>query len=947
MKFFKKILLLALACLTFLFAGIVTACNNEGGENTEPVDYVYKVRTQSEGGYGLRNVNVTLYDGADKVAAVNTNALGNAFFLDEHIEETGKYRIELTNIPEGWHIKDETVTYQTSNETGTTVTVNFIAQLITDQATPSTKMYRLGDVMYDFTVETSNGNLFTLSEALKEKKMVMINLWATWCGPCMVEFPYMQQAYAQYEALVDIVALSVESSDSQSVVASKRKDLGITFSMVGNPEAESVSTHFSTASGVPVSLIIDRYGVVSYWHVGNMISVSDFTNLFDKFVGDDYVQTVIDSTQGGGSGGGSGNVEIIKPTVSAPDLDDVADAMSGDSTAFTYGWEDDEYSWPWTVEQSNGKKYLAASNVEIDNSYAILNATFEATANTVLAFDKYVSTEANADILYVMIDGAIIHTYSGAPSAGGWDTCYAYVFETAQAGKHTLSLVYRKDSSISGEDDVFVSNLRILDKSTLDSINKLDLNIMRYAATDWNDPADMQTGASKVTKFQNYATVKLGSDGYYHVVDNASDAVDVNNDPLLLAAIMDVSQWNMYDLWQLAYSGLLVYNGHDLESAVEEFAWAANESANGYVPVTEDLKELLDMITQMETYGEGYDEEYRTSKYFDNKYHVSYHENEWLELCLYYDHYGNTPQMKDPTLGITFAGAIEIFEDRTNEIDCFKAIVPLGIKHKFIPEKTGIYHFYSIIDTSLQDTSAATDPQMWLFDKKGNQLAYNDDSLVSATGNAENFDIYYQLEAGETYYCLFAFFLNATGKFEMEIDYLGSYYEALTNCAIGPYSYNEVTNETYVQTTTKIAYDEATDTYRVTDENGKFLSETYEGLDDAVYLDLAHATYMFPSQSIASIIETAHNYDEDKQVFYLPDENNRYTNYNDIMKQYLFFSYRNEGDLYGFVKVDAQLMDILSKLTKRYDGFGGVKNSWQMMCYFYQPIGTQTTGGNA
>ena len=397
MKFFKKILLLALACLTFMFAGIATACNNEGGENTEPVDYVYKVRTQSEGGYGLRNINVTLYDGADKVAAVNTNALGNAFFLDEHIEETGKYRIELTNIPEGWHIKDEPVTYQTSNETGTTVTVNFIAQLITDQATPSTKMYRLGDVMYDFTVETSNGNLFTLSEALKEKKMVMINLWATWCGPCMVEFPYMQQAYAQYEALVDIVALSVESSDSQSVVASKRKDLGITFSMVGNPEAESVSTHFSTASGVPVSLIIDRYGVVSYWHVGNMISVSDFTNLFDKFVGDDYVQTVIDSTQGGGSGGGSGNVEIIKPTVSAPDLDDVADAMSGESTAFTYGWEDDEYSWPWTVEQSNGKKYLAASNVEIDNSYAILNATFEATANTVLAFDKYVSTVSFAE----------------------------------------------------------------------------------------------------------------------------------------------------------------------------------------------------------------------------------------------------------------------------------------------------------------------------------------------------------------------------------------------------------------------------------------------------------------------------------------------------------------------------------------------------------------------
>ena len=42
----------------------------------------------------------------------------------------------------------------------------------------------LGEVLPDFTVDTIDGGTFTLSEALAEKDMVLINLWASWCGPC-------------------------------------------------------------------------------------------------------------------------------------------------------------------------------------------------------------------------------------------------------------------------------------------------------------------------------------------------------------------------------------------------------------------------------------------------------------------------------------------------------------------------------------------------------------------------------------------------------------------------------------------------------------------------------------------------------------------------------------------------------------------------------------------
>ncbi len=41
----------------------------------------------------------------------------------------------------------------------------------------------MGDKIQDFTVTTFDGKTVTLSEVLKEKDMVLINIWATWCGP--------------------------------------------------------------------------------------------------------------------------------------------------------------------------------------------------------------------------------------------------------------------------------------------------------------------------------------------------------------------------------------------------------------------------------------------------------------------------------------------------------------------------------------------------------------------------------------------------------------------------------------------------------------------------------------------------------------------------------------------------------------------------------------------
>ncbi|MBQ7368498.1 MAG: TlpA family protein disulfide reductase [Clostridia bacterium] len=921
MKGIKKILMLAFTGILCFALGILSACGaNDSSTSTpdeKPTEYVYSVRVQSEGGFGLRGVGVSLYSGEKKIAAKTTSAKGDAYFTKEDVIAAGEYEIRFSELPAGWSLK-EGVTYKTTEQEQTDYTALALPELLLENA-PASKRYRLGDVMYDFSVLTSDNRYFTLSEVLEEKKAVLLNFWATWCGPCKSEFPAMQNAYVETQD--DIAVLAVSTTDTQSAVKDYKAQQGLSFDMAGETE---IAALFNPTS-IPVSIIIDRYGVISYWHVGSMTAKSDFLGLFDKFTGENYVQTVIQDGDYTGEGNdGTEEEERVKPNVSAPafsDLDAVLDPNNLISEQ-GYRWDEDEYSWCWTIETpENGEKYLRAANADVHNSYSILHFDYTATANSALALDAMVSTEVSADYFYVFVDGTIVQKISGV-SDDTFKEYVLYVFEEQDAGKHEISLCYLKDSSATGgEDEVWVKNLHVLQKSSL-AAREENIDVFRFAATGKNAATgDKPAANAKKKLFNNYITpVYNETDGYYHV--------GAANGPLLLTDVMNPTGWNIYDLWQLAYNKYLVVEGMNLEQNIEDYAWAATNSDNGYVPVTKDLKELFELITSVDTYGETRNKDYHLSNYAE----------EWLELCVYFDHYGTQPQPTDPTRGITFDGAIEIAEGVT-EIDCFRSIVPLGIKHKFTPQKSGVYRFRSLFDKSAAGISASVDPQCWIVAKdKTTFLAYNDDNLLDVLGNPDNFEIYLYLEKDEPYYALFAMFLNAIGKFDLEIEYIGESYAHLTNAATGPYSYNTVTSETFVPNakTAKLGEDGY---YHVVekDENGN------EVLGSKLYVDLTHATYLFPSDTLQNLIENAKHYGIEKRLFYLDDGQGGKKDYTPIMQKYLLKALfngtaENGGSLYGLVEIDETLMDILLKLTKAHDGFGGIKNSWQMLCYYYQTV---------
>ena len=68
--------------------------------------------------------------------------------------------------------------------------------------------FKRGDVFADMSVTTPDGITYKISELLKEKKAVVINFWYLNCGPCKMEFPYMQEAYEKYKDDIEILAVN-------------------------------------------------------------------------------------------------------------------------------------------------------------------------------------------------------------------------------------------------------------------------------------------------------------------------------------------------------------------------------------------------------------------------------------------------------------------------------------------------------------------------------------------------------------------------------------------------------------------------------------------------------------------------------------------------------------------------------------------------------------------
>lgn len=97
------------------------------------------------------------------------------------------------------------------------------ASLMEAQAAPAA-----GFFAPDFTLESDSGEMIRLSDL--RGRPVLVNLWASWCGPCRAEMPAMQRVYERYrDEGFEILAVNTTYQDSRSAALAFADELGLTY----------------------------------------------------------------------------------------------------------------------------------------------------------------------------------------------------------------------------------------------------------------------------------------------------------------------------------------------------------------------------------------------------------------------------------------------------------------------------------------------------------------------------------------------------------------------------------------------------------------------------------------------------------------------------------------------------------------------------------------------
>ena len=119
---------------------------------------------------------------------------------------------------------------------------------------------KLGEPAPDFQLRDLNGRLVTLSDM--RGKVVLLNFWATWCGPCRVEMPAMEQLYRMFPRK-DFEILAV-STDAQGVAITRpfQQENHLTFPILHDVDYR-VGLIYGARS-LPMTFMVDRQGVVRH-----------------------------------------------------------------------------------------------------------------------------------------------------------------------------------------------------------------------------------------------------------------------------------------------------------------------------------------------------------------------------------------------------------------------------------------------------------------------------------------------------------------------------------------------------------------------------------------------------------------------------------------------------------------------------------------------------------
>jgi cytochrome c biogenesis protein CcmG, thiol:disulfide interchange protein DsbE len=109
---------------------------------------------------------------------------------------------------------------------------------------------------------------------------VVVNKWASWCGPCRAEFPFFASQARKLDG--DVVFVGVNSNDNDSDARDFLSEYPVPFASFKDPDLE-VAAAFNGVQAFPTTAYYDRRGELAYVHQGGYLKESDLVEDIDKY----------------------------------------------------------------------------------------------------------------------------------------------------------------------------------------------------------------------------------------------------------------------------------------------------------------------------------------------------------------------------------------------------------------------------------------------------------------------------------------------------------------------------------------------------------------------------------------------------------------------------------------------------------------------------------------
>ena len=139
-------------------------------------------------------------------------------------------------------------------------------------------VYNVKEELFSFITSNESNMTFDSSISLDSLrgKVVLINFWATWCGPCRMEIPDFNELYAKYnDKGLEVLGISI--SDSREPLLKFKNAYNIFYPILyGDPyEMSKIQMEYGGVHSIPISFLIDKYGEVIRVYPGAIIKQFD------------------------------------------------------------------------------------------------------------------------------------------------------------------------------------------------------------------------------------------------------------------------------------------------------------------------------------------------------------------------------------------------------------------------------------------------------------------------------------------------------------------------------------------------------------------------------------------------------------------------------------------------------------------------------------------------